>query len=191
MTHLIRREMIALLGAGLALPNLDEAKALPYAGAPRLTGLPGGASPRHLWIAQAGDGEELHARIRTPEGATDRTGVRALRWLFRDWRDSDAAVRVDIRLFDLLAGLQSSLTAIHDRPVRITLNSGYRTRARNARIEGAAPNSQHIHGKAADITLAGLAPAAVAEAAEVLRAPGLGRYRTFTHVDVGPEGRRW
>ncbi|MFK7945769.1 MAG: YcbK family protein [Paracoccaceae bacterium] len=191
MTNLIRREMIALLGAGLALPSLDEAKASPSAGAPRLTGLPGGISPRHLWIAQSGGGDELHARIRTPDGIMDRTGVRALRWLFRDWRDSDAVVRVDVRLFELLAGLQSSLTAIHDRPLRITLNSGYRTRARNARIEGAAPNSQHTHGKAADFTLAGVKPSAVAEAADMLGAPGLGRYPSFTHVDVGPEGRRW
>ena len=191
MNTLIRREFIALLGAGLGIPLPEQAKALPYAGASRLEGLPGGLSHRHLWIRQAGNGDELFARFRTASGSPDRTGVQALRWVFRGWRDSNAAVAVDIRLFDLLATLQSSLSAIHDRAIPVTLNSGYRTRERNATIEGAAPNSQHVHGRAADITLNGIRPGTVAESADLIGAPGLGRYRTFTHLDVGPEGRRW
>ena len=191
MNNLIRREFIALLGAGLAISAPEQAKALPYAGASRLEGLPGGLSPRHLWIRQLGKGDELMARFRTASGSIDRTGVQALRWMFRDWRDSDAAVAVDIRLFDLLATLQSSLSAIHDRAILVTLNSGYRTRERNATIEGAAPNSQHVHGRAADITLSGITPRVVADSADLIGTPGIGRYRSFTHVDVGPAGRRW
>lgn len=191
MTNLLRRELLALIGSAVLLPAPGEAKTFPQAGASRLQGLPGGLSDRHLWIAQAGRGEELLTRFRTVEGRPDHLGIRALRWLFRDWRDGDAAVAVDVRLFDLLARLQASLSAIEDRPVRLTLNSGYRTRARNATIENAAPNSQHIHGRAADIQLDGVAPSRVAEAAILLAAPGLGRYPTFTHIDVGPVGRRW
>lgn len=190
MTHLLRREMLALLGAA-AVAGPGQAKVLPYAGASRLTGTAGGLSARHLWIRQAGGGDELFTRIRTPEGHVDRAAVRALAWLFRDWRDGDAAARVDLRLFELLAALQASLSAVHGRALRITLTSGYRTPRRNATIEGAAPNSQHIHGRAADLTVAGVHPADVAEAAEIFGAPGLGRYRSFTHVDVGPAGRRW
>ena len=192
MKNLIRREFIALLGTGLTIPAHRQAKALPYAGASRnLEGAPGGLSHRHLWIRQAGKGDELLARFRTASGNLDRTGVKALRWLFRDWRDGDAAAAVDIRLFDLLATLQSSLSVIEDRPILITLNSGYRTRSRNATLEGAAPDSQHIHGRAADITLQGVNPATVARTADAIGAPGLGRYPTFTHLDVGPAGRRW
>ncbi len=42
-----------------------------------------------------------------------------------------------------------------------------------------------------DIVLPGISHAQVRKAAEIARAPGLGRYVDFTHLDVGPPGRRW
>lgn len=138
MTYLLRREFLALMGAGLAVPSPGQAKAPPFAGASRLDGAPAGLSSRHLWIRQAGGGDELFARFRIASGAVDPTGLSALRWLFRDWRGGDAATHVDVRLFDLLARIQSSLSVIEDRPLCLTLNSGYRTKARNAALEGAA-----------------------------------------------------
>jgi uncharacterized protein YcbK (DUF882 family) len=87
--------------------------------------------------------------------------------------------------------VQTVLSMVEGRAVAITLTSGYRTPERNRTLEGAAANSQHIRGRAADIVLAGIAHARVAEAAEIAGAPGLGRYPGFTHLDVGPPGRRW
>lgn len=87
------------------------------------------------------------------------------------------------------------LEALHDHfnsPIRI--NSGCRCPAQNA-IEGGAPSSQHLRGKAADVVVAGVSPETVAnylEAAYPTRY-GIGRYpkKGFTHIDVRPEKARW
>lgn len=49
---------------------------------------------------------------------------------------------------------------------RITINSGYRSPAYNAQIRGAASNSQHMYGRAADIVVQGIAPEKVAQTIE-------------------------
>lgn len=75
------------------------------------------------------------------------------------------------------------------RPVRI--NSGYRCPAYNEHI-GGAKQSQHVRATAADIVVDGVDPAEVADFAEILGFGGIGRYKTFTHVDVRPNGpARW
>ena len=150
-----------------------------------------GLDEQHLWIRQAGRSEVVHARIRYDDGTLDPTGIADLAWLFRDWRDNDQYTWIDPRLFDLLATVQTFTTYVHARPVELVLNSGYRTPRRNATIEGAAVNSQHIHGRAADISVAGVPHRDVRDAAEASGAPGMGRYASFTHLDVGPPGRRW
>lgn len=80
--------------------------------------------------------------------------------------------------------------------VRVTpvlVNSWYRDAAYNRRI-GGAENSMHLTGGAADIVKVGLTPTEVADILE--RHPdadkfGIGRYKTFTHIDVrGMIGRR-
>ena len=72
----------------------------------------------------------------------------------------------------------------------ITINSGYRTTAWNAK-NGGAPKSQHLLGKAADITIAGVTPLQIAQYAEFLGAGGIGLYQSFTHVDVRTARTRW
>jgi uncharacterized protein YcbK (DUF882 family) len=160
------------------------------AGWPLRSGLRG-IDQRHLWIRQAGRREALHCPFRDGDGAPVTASVDALSWLFRDWRDADQGLKIDVRLFDLLATVQTVTSLVEGRAVEITLTSGYRTPERNRTIEGAAPNSQHIRGRAADIVLPGIAHGRVGDAAEIAGAPGLGRYGEFTHIDVGPPGRRW
>jgi uncharacterized protein YcbK (DUF882 family) len=75
----------------------------------------------------------------------------------------------------------------------IHINSGYRSPTYNKKI-GGAPRSQHVQGKAADITIAGFTPRQVAELAEKVprfRNGGIGIYDTFTHVDVRKGAARW
>lgn len=72
----------------------------------------------------------------------------------------------------------------------LNVNSGYRSPAHNAAIGGAA-NSRHMLGMAADITVFNHSPDTVWEFLESLNPGGLGRYHSFTHVDVEGEGRRW
>lgn len=180
----------ALGGGVLAALAGGPAEAARRSGWPLHSGLRG-IDQRHLWVRQAGRGEALHCPFRDAEGVPHRASVDALSWLFRDWRDDDQGLLIDIRLFDLLATVQTVLSLVEGRAVEIRLTSGYRTPERNRTIEGAAPNSQHIRGRAADIVLPGIGHGAVADAAEVAGAPGLGRYPDFTHLDVGPPGRRW
>lgn len=74
----------------------------------------------------------------------------------------------------------------------VTINSAYRTVAYNKKV-GGATYSQHLYGTAADIVVKGVAPETVAAYAETLlpKSGGVGRYASFTHVDVRAAKSRW
>tara|TARA_R110000744_G_scaffold82750_1_gene162586 strand:+ start:19114 stop:19485 length:372 start_codon:yes stop_codon:yes gene_type:complete len=80
--------------------------------------------------------------------------------------------------------------------VTITVNSAYRSPSYNKKIGGVS-NSQHILGKAADITAEGYTPAQVYARIEKLIKSGdmlqggLGSYSTFTHYDIRKTRARW
>ena len=74
----------------------------------------------------------------------------------------------------------------------ITVNSAYRCVDHNHRIGGAS-RSQHVLGKASDIVVKGYTPDEVFLIVQNLRRnpmlkgvifQGLGRYNTFTHLDI-------
>lgn len=74
----------------------------------------------------------------------------------------------------------------------VVISSGLRCQRHNARV-GGAPKSQHLLGTAADIRIAKVAPAKVYEYLDK-KYPGkygIGRYGTFTHIDVRPTKARW
>ena len=78
----------------------------------------------------------------------------------------------------------------------ITINSAYRCEAWNG-INGGTLKSQHLQGKAADIVVKNLTPDEVAIALDKLqqggfiKCGGLGRYDTFTHIDIRGTEARW
>ena len=84
------------------------------------------------------------------------------------------------------------------RPMPVLVNSWYRDSTYNHRI-GVVPQSMHLPCGAADVVKAGFTPDEVADILE--RHPdsdefGIGRYKTFTHIDIrGMIGRpapaRW
>ena len=80
--------------------------------------------------------------------------------------------------------------------VPITVNSAYRSPSYNKKIGGVS-NSQHVLGKAADITAKGYTPAQVyARIEELIKSGdmlqgGLGSYSTFTHYDIRKTRARW
>ena len=74
----------------------------------------------------------------------------------------------------------------------VTINSGYRTEAKNKAVGGAA-YSQHKYGLAADIHIDGVTPKQIASYVETLlpNTGGIGIYKTFTHIDVRKVKSRW
>ncbi|MCH1613038.1 MAG: D-Ala-D-Ala carboxypeptidase family metallohydrolase, partial [Flavobacteriales bacterium] len=81
-----------------------------------------------------------------------------------------------------------------DEPIKI--NSGWRCEEYNRKIKG-AKRSQHLLGKAADIRIKDLTPDEVANAIDKLqeggfiKKGGLGRYNSFTHIDIRGRNARW
>ena len=101
-------------------------------------------------------------------------------------RDGSDKIMISLRLVHILQCIRDHF----GKPV--TVNSAYRTEAYNAKVGGVA-NSQHLKGTAADIAIKGVTPSAVAAYAETLLPDtgGIGRYETFTHVDVREGKARW
>jgi len=72
----------------------------------------------------------------------------------------------------------------------VRVSSGCRCQEYN-RVIGGATKSQHILGRAADIFVAGVESAHVADYAELIGVPGVGRYKSFTHIDSRGNIARW
>jgi uncharacterized protein YcbK (DUF882 family) len=91
--------------------------------------------------------------------------------------------------------LSDQLQILRDIYGSIHINSAYRCESHNESI-GSNSTSQHILGKAADIT-AELTPGELADVIEediqnnIVKFGGLGRYSTFTHVDIRGYKARW
>lgn len=81
-------------------------------------------------------------------------------------------------------GLVKMLDQIRDYfGKEVIINSGYRTASHNAAVGGVS-NSQHTLGKAADIVVKGVPPAAVQTYAYDQLNGTVGTYSTFTHIDT-------
>lgn len=90
----------------------------------------------------------------------------------------------DPKLLELLEKIREHFNA------PITINSGYRSPKHNRDI-GGAENSYHVKGMAADIVVQGVPASKVYNYLNVFHEGGLGRYKTFTHVDVRDGKARW
>lgn len=97
------------------------------------------------------------------------------------------------RLLPLCRALEK-IRALTGTPMHIT--SGYRTKSWNDTVGGAG-NSQHLHGRAADIQLTGMPPKELYAAIEGLIATGeipdggLGLYSRWVHYDLRGNHSRW
>ena len=143
---------------------------------------------RSLWLSR---GEtEIRSTYWTPESGYDGEAYQEICWLLRDVQ-ANKSFPMSPRLLDVLCGLQNWL-AFNGVRQPIHVNSGYRTFSTNWRTEGAALNSRHVLGKAADITVPGVSLARLAGMASVFGQGGVGMYlnKGFVHVDTGEE-RIW
>jgi len=92
---------------------------------------------------------------------------------------------VDYKLAELVDAIREHFGV----PVHVT--SGNRCPNYNAAV-GGSRDSQHLRSKAADIQVKGVKPQDVADFAEtLLKEGGIGKYESFTHVDVRKNKARW
>ena len=106
-------------------------------------------------------------------------------WFLRDKVDQKAIWMQPV-LLDILYGVDGWLRyyGVSD-PVDVT--SGHRTHRRNSSIEGAAKDSEHVTGGAADIRHSSIPSERFAKFGVWLGGGGVGWYpsKGFTHVDRG------
>ena len=175
---LSRRKILAFAGAALASA----------AAKPALAAAPSILYFRRLALFNVNTGESYNAVFWANDYYIPQA-LRSLDWALRDFH-TNTTHPIDPRLLDLLVALQLKLDT--DEPFLLT--SGYRTPETNARLvaEGAAVNSLHMRGQAADISLRGRTLSQLHSAALSLRGGGVGYYpaHDFIHVDVGPV-RTW
>jgi uncharacterized protein YcbK (DUF882 family) len=177
-----------------AVASAPAASPTGRSGAPAAAGSPDNwkarllQGPRSLWLARG----EAHVRSTywTPDAGYDGEAYKEICWLLRDVQ-ANKKFAMSLRLLDVLCGLQNWF-AFNGLRQPILVNSGYRTFATNYRTEGAALNSQHLLGKAADITVPGVPVARLAGMASLFGQGGVGMYvnQGFVHVDTGEE-RVW
>lgn len=94
-------------------------------------------------------------------------------------------VELDMELVTKLQALRDLLGS----PVNVAV--GYRCPAHNANVPGAADNSCHIYGRAADIKCPGHTPEEIAYLAIKVGFAGVGLYDTWVHVCVGHDPSFW
>ena len=153
--------------------------------------LPDGALPiggRRLALKNAHTGESFNGPYRDAVGPLP-SAVSDLAVFLRDFH-VDKSGPVDIAVLDFLADVMAA-NALGGA----TVLSAYRTRETNERLRatmfGVAEQSQHLYGRAIDITfdrrLAG-----AEQAARAMRRGGVGWYPNshFIHLDSGPT-RNW
>lgn len=146
------------------------------------------AERRELWLVRGK--EELRTTYWNVRAGEDRDAYLNICWLLRDVQ-ADRVFVMDRRLLDVLCGIQTWLSRSGlNAPIQV--NSGYRTRKTNNKLEAAALDSRHLIGQAADISIAGVSNVKLAGMASVLGRGGTGFYvgKGFVHVDCGDQ-RIW
>ncbi len=95
-------------------------------------------------------------------------------------------IAVDKELIDVLEGVRAHF----GKPLIIT--SSHRCVEHNKRV-GGRPNSMHLTGKAADIQVSRVEPLLVQDYLlnKYPEEYGIGKYVTFTHIDVRDYKARW
>tara|TARA_R110000822_G_scaffold207846_1_gene343813 strand:- start:1315 stop:1710 length:396 start_codon:yes stop_codon:yes gene_type:complete len=114
--------------------------------------------------------------------------------------ECNSGCEMPLDVLDNIKLLAIQLQLIRDylcKPIRI--NSAYRCESHNTAV-GGSTRSQHLLGKAADITIDTFTPDEVSYIIEdMLRNEildnfyfgGIGRYNTFTHLDIRDYTARW
>jgi uncharacterized protein YcbK (DUF882 family) len=143
---------------------------------------------RRLSLLNAHTGESFDGPYRDARGPITMA-MEELSYFLRDFH-SGRSIAIDVGVIDFLAAVMAAVGA-----PRATILSAYRTPETNAMLArtmfGVAENSQHMYGRALDISLDARLPEAM-DAARAMRRGGVGWYphSNFMHLDTGPV-RNW
>lgn len=142
--------------------------------------------PRELWLYRAATGDSRKI-VYWKDGELDPLGYQWACYLLRDVHQNKS-VLIDTVLLDVLRGVYGYVLQYgYDLPLVVT--SGYRTRETNQRLlsEGAAHNSMHLYGRAADIRIPGFSAELIARLGLYFSRGGVGFYagKDFVHLDTG------
>lgn len=145
--------------------------------------------PRELWIARKQTGEEVKLCY-WKNGRVDLDGYIKACSMLRDVQ-AGQSVQMDIGLLNILRAMQGWLVYCNIQEP-IVVNSGLRVQSTNRKTEGAAKNSMHLYGKAADIVIPGIPTAYLYKLASYFNRGGIGFYKNkqFVHIDTGLH-RHW
>jgi uncharacterized protein YcbK (DUF882 family) len=140
---------------------------------------------RYLYLERPQANEKAAFCYYRREQGWDQRGYAIACTLLRDV-ESKRTVQISPKLIDLLFIIEAWLR-LNNLPYQIVVNSGYRTAAYNASLEGAAKDSMHIQAKAADIRIPGLGVEQMAKLAKAIGVGGVGIYqaKNFLHIDIG------
>ena len=146
-----------------------------------------------VWKYKSGDafepeGEKPMVEINAYSKAKDGNKKLSTHFKVKEFacKDGSDAVLVAPRLVMVLQTIRDHFGTA------VTINSGYRTPQYNTKVGGVA-HSQHCYGTAADISVKGQKPAAVAAYARELMPDwgGVGVYDSFCHIDVREAKADW
>ncbi len=150
--------------------------------------LPRPAAVRRLHLVNPHTGETFDGPYRDGNGPI-AGAIQDLDAFLRDFHSGEKT-QMDVGVLDFLADV---LDAVGE--TKATILSAYRTAETNAMLArtmfGVAEHSQHIYGRALDISL-GSKLAAAMNAARAMQRGGVGWYpnSSFIHIDTGPV-RNW
>ncbi|MBP5286660.1 MAG: YcbK family protein [Elusimicrobiales bacterium] len=125
--------------------------------------------------------EVITVTYRNKDGSYDQAALDKINHIMRCYEDNSER-DIAVKLVELLDAIED-----HFGKKGITVLSGYRTPEYNRKIKGAAKNSLHILGWAADIRIPGYKSSQISTFARKKYAGGVGYYpyTGFVHVDVG------
>jgi uncharacterized protein YcbK (DUF882 family) len=170
-----RRSLIAMVACAAALPLTAHA-------------LPRPAAVRRLHLVNPHTGETFDGPYRDGKGPI-ADAVRDLDAFLRDFHSGEKT-QMDVGVLDFLADLLDGVGE-----TKATVLSAYRTPETNAMLArtmfGVAEHSQHLYGRALDISL-GSKLAQAMGVARAMQRGGVGWYpnSNFIHIDTGPV-RNW
>ncbi len=142
---------------------------------------------RTLEIIQMHTGERVSVTFRR-NGRYDRSGLRQLDWVMRDWR-RDEAKEMDPRLYDLLWEVHRSTGSRQPIHVVSAYRSPQTNEALRRRSSNVAQQSQHTVGKAVDFYLPDVPAERIRTIGLRMQRGGVGYYpranTPFVHLDTG------